>query len=645
MKRIFASFLVAVLLATAGFGAYSKDDINYDNVSNAESLQQLLRDLFENIDSDSILLEPTDTAPSGEEGMLYANDSSNALYYHNGTDWTLVDLGSGTSLDGAYDLGAKITADGTNGVEIEVGASDDNVALLLDSNENTNNNDALQITVAGTGDAISLNGASTGNLIYDESGNFTVASTGALSAATITATTDLTMTGTSYDIVWDSSENTLEVNDDAVVAFGDGDDATLMYDETTDDALELAAAAADTAFSIGGTSAGFDMTYYSETSGTMLWDYDGDIIVDGINVQINDNDQLMFGDSEEFVIDYDEAASDNLIFVAGTANDAVQIGDASTGTDFICVSSAGTTTTHAAWFDASGNTNEGIWKFGNDDHGLDVEFYGETASQLVTWDQSADTWYFGDDGEGVDVYFNTDTGGAYVLWDASGNEAIFEGVDVGLQDDDLLIFGDDNDITIQYDEDGDDDLQITGAVSFDNTVTFGGGQTRKVVFTPTDVELDGTNPPGTTSVGTDGQAVFDALNFDATGADGDDVCFINWVAPDGYKADSASLNVYWSYSDAEDAADDIEIDGTVNAVAAGEAIDAAGTAMTAVAATMTGNTDNDKLIKTSLDIEVETIAVGDMVCIQFWVDESASELANSGTADVHYFEIEYESTE
>jgi len=122
--------------------------------------------------------------------------------------------------------------------------------------------------------------------------------------------------------------------------------------------------------------------------------------------------------------------------------------------------------------------------------------------------------------------------------------------------------------------------------------------------------------------------------------------FINWIVPAGYVTDSGDLNVYWSYSTAEDAGDEITIDGTVNAVAAGEAIDAAGTAMTGVASVIAdASTGEGKIYKTSLDIEVEEIVIGDLVCIGFFVDESASLMANSGTADVHWFEITYESTE
>ncbi len=68
--------------------------------------------------------------------------------------------------------------------------------------------------------------------------------------------------------------------------------------------------------------------------------------------------------------------------------------------------------------------------------------------------------------------------------------------------------------------------------------------------------------------------------------------------------------------------------------------------MTGVASVIAdASTGEGKIYKTSLDIEVEEIVIGDLVCIGFFVDESESLMENSGTADVHYFEITYESTE
>jgi len=214
--------------------------------------------------------------------------------------------------------------------------------------------------------------------------------------------------------------------------------------------------------------------------------------------------------------------------------------------------------------------------------------------------------------------------------------------DAGTGLDSIEVVSDEGGILV--DAGADDAITLTAGTG---GVVFTNGQTRKVIYMPGDVVLDPSEPPGTTNIGTTEQAYFETLNFDANpNATGDDVVFVNWVVPPGYITDSASLSIYWTHSNAEDAADEIDIDGTVNAIAPGEAIDAAGTAMVAVTSVIADASANaGLLVKTSLDIEVETIEVGDLVCILFFVDESASLMAASGTADVHYFEIEYESSE
>ena len=53
----------------------------------------------------------------------------------------------------------------------------------------------------------------------------------------------------------------------------------------------------------------------------------------------------------------------------------------------------GDTAGYYAKFDPSGDTN-GSWDFGIDDYGIDVGFYGQTASNSMTWDASADALVF-----------------------------------------------------------------------------------------------------------------------------------------------------------------------------------------------------------------------------------------------------------
>ncbi len=445
MKR-FAMSLIVLLFATSPlcFGQIATpSDINYDMVSNPDLLTKLLQDLFTYYQGTSVLFDPQTTAPTVAEGKLYYNDTANALYLYTGSEWVLMDTENGTSLDGAYDLGNGITVDGT-AVTLTTGAAVNNSALALVGGETTNNNDTFTITHAGTGDAISINGASTGNLIYDEDGNFTVSSAGVMTfAGGSIATADFTFDDT-YDILWDTSADTLIAQDNA--KFGLGTDSDWLFScDNTDGNLE--AAAANDMFRFGETT-NFDFTIHGGTN-TNVVTFDTDdsallMFLNGFDLRIMDDDYLIFGDSvstESFTMKYDET-TDNLQVVATAANDAVQFGDATTNTDVLFIGSGGTTTTNRIHYNASGDTNLGEWNFGVSDYGVDVYFYGATASQVVTWDQSADTWYFGDDAEGVDVIFRGDTTGQQVMWDESAMAWLFgddaDGVDVHFYGDTTL---------------------------------------------------------------------------------------------------------------------------------------------------------------------------------------------------------------
>ncbi|NCW70015.1 MAG: hypothetical protein EBV86_15925, partial [Marivivens sp.] len=54
----------------------------------------------------------------------------------------------------------------------------------------------------------------------------------AITGTTITATDDVTLTGASYNAVWDSSDNALEFADNAKAIFGAGDDLQIYHDGT-----------------------------------------------------------------------------------------------------------------------------------------------------------------------------------------------------------------------------------------------------------------------------------------------------------------------------------------------------------------------------------------------------------------------------
>jgi len=84
-----------------------------------------------------------------------------------------------------------------------------------------------------------------------------------------------------------------------------------------------------------------------------------------------------------------------------------------------------------------------------------------------------DNLTFGVNDTGIDVTFYGATAGDSILFDESADELVVEDITVNIMDDTILSFGDGDDATIQYDENGNDDLQITGTVGFDGNVNFG----------------------------------------------------------------------------------------------------------------------------------------------------------------------------
>jgi hypothetical protein len=275
----------------------------------------------------------------------------------------------------------------------------------------------------------------------------------------------------------------------------------------------------------------------------------------------------------------------------------------------------------------------------------DIDFHldGNDQADLITTNADTDTITFNLSQTDSQLLINHAEGTG-----TTGEELIF------INDDRTGGNADQNtEATIVIDAEGSHALYVMdGVAEFADTCVFTGGQTRKVILSGTDqVLVDGTNPPADGVIGTDGQKKVHAWQFEAA-AGADDIIFLNWIVPDGYVTDSARLNVYWSYDTAETDDDDVVFDMTVDAcapglaAAPGDTIDGAGTAFTEGDTNLdNGDSDNGKLIVTQLNIEVEEIVVDDLVTIMFWVDASETDLDASGTVDVHYFEIEYESTE
>ena len=542
-------------------------------------------------------------------GALDSLTGINAIAFDVAVANTITQTGTGAGDDltisqaGAVDASLILTSAGTSTTD----------ALIITSVTGTidlNSADNLDIDVADnytldTADgsiAISAGGAVNGDITITPTDDFTLDGTNAVSITSSGAAENITIDAEAASVVIDAGE---AAADDAIVI------------ETTGAASGMRIISlADIDITTTGT-AGEDITL--DNQGGSVHIISTEAVDDGFNLDTTGGVDIdtttsfsvrsaeATGDAIELVttnaaggIDITSGTGDVVI----TSTDDIQLTVATAATDAIVLTNtAGTNVTEDSMAIEIRATAGGI------NIQSDASIDGDTVAIRVDGGATADIIVHNDAGTGSDsIEVVSDEGG--ILIDAGADDAI------------TLTAG-------------------TGGVVFTS------GQTRSVIFTIADVIVDPSVPPGTTDIGTTEQAYYNTLNFDANpNATGDDYCFISWVVPAGYVTDSADLHCYWSHSDAEDAADEIDIDGTVNAVAPGEAIDAAGTAMAAVTSVIAdASASAGTLVKTSLDIEVETIAVGDLVMIAFFVDESASLMDASGTADVHYFEITYESTE
>lgn len=228
----------------------------------------------------------------------------------------------------------------------------------------------------------------------------TTTATGALTHASAqTFSTDCLFTGNGYNVEWDNSSDTLHFLDSAELGLGGATtaDGDVVFKHNGTD-FTLTTIRASEPWKIGGTTNGFDITYYFATAGTLGIDHDGDIF------SMSDDMFIGWGNTTadpDIKIEWDTAGTDALLIEGKTADTEIKIGY---------------------------TTN------------LDFGVYGATNSAYVL--------------------FNTD---------ASAYRVDFEGFDLRVKDDDYIEFGDAAEVTMNYDEDGDNDLQVKGPVDFETT--------------------------------------------------------------------------------------------------------------------------------------------------------------------------------
>lgn len=152
---------------------------------------------------------------------------------------------------------------------------------------------------------------------------------------------------------WDASADRLKLEDNVVIHFGTGatagpgavGDISIGWDGTDLDILQLTT---NSSIKLGVSGAGIDVQMYGDTVGAdMLWDQSADSLIFG------DNAKLALGASSDITVTWNNT---KLLVAQATTNSAID--------------------------------------WGVDGAGIDMVFYGDTASATLTWDQSADALVF-----------------------------------------------------------------------------------------------------------------------------------------------------------------------------------------------------------------------------------------------------------
>lgn len=152
---------------------------------------------------------------------------------------------------------------------------------------------------------------------------------------------------------------------------------------------------------------------------------------------------------------------------AGSADQALTIGSATKGFDLTYYfETAGTITTD---YDGDGM----IFSDSMDlVFGTDLDFAISYSGTSLSFAPSDDGKYLdiGNASNSANLRWFGDTGTAFVLFDEENLQVQYEDIQHQMMDDTTLSFGDGDDVTLQYDEDGNDELQVTGAVNVETSL-------------------------------------------------------------------------------------------------------------------------------------------------------------------------------
>ncbi|MDD4351926.1 MAG: hypothetical protein PHU71_03005 [Candidatus Gracilibacteria bacterium] len=206
------------------------EDLDVDGVITAGSSGIAITDATGNLDGEQIAADTIDDdsidfsvgdgvsavdIPLADTGENFTTDDvESALAQLAGA------VGATVSLDAAYNSGNTIDVDGS-AVTLTVSDTDNNAALALVQNDVTNNNNAFEITNAGTGNSVNLAGAGSRSINSSE-GNLTIKTT---TSGDLNLTSAAKITGTVAD------------NTASAFLVQEGENAYITIDTTNDSEL------------------------------------------------------------------------------------------------------------------------------------------------------------------------------------------------------------------------------------------------------------------------------------------------------------------------------------------------------------------------------------------------------------------------
>ena len=244
----------------------------------------------------------------------------------------------------------------------------------------------------------------------------------------------------------------LRLNDSDILAFGDSDDVQVRWDGTD---LDILALADDQVIKVGNGTNSFDVWIYGNTANdNIIFDASGNILnLDGVDLQMEDDDVLSFGDSKDVTVAW--AAGGGLNILAAADNSVITWG--ATGNSFDMIWNL-STSAKTITIDASADTitlDDVDLYLGDDDN---ISF-GDSQDMILQYDGTDltltaaaddDVFKIGNGTESIDVIWYGNTASNTVTYDASADQVIFEAIDLRLNDDDNLLLGDSSDVSLYW---------------------------------------------------------------------------------------------------------------------------------------------------------------------------------------------------